>query len=212
MTGILNALLGTAIPSGRAIGSPYEGGFYGGQISTAGNGIADFNLVVAPNSGGFISSRVWQNPTSSVANTSSVIDGPTNTANLPSASLKSWIDSVNGSNLSGYNDWYIPAKNELEVLYYNLKIDSTANSTTSGANTNAVPSRASNYTTTDPGQTSATDFRSGGAQAFSTPTAFWSSTQAASSTAWGQRFTDGRQLAEDKRNGRNARAIRRVAV
>lgn len=47
--------------------------------------------------------------------------------------------------LGGYTDWYMPAKNELEVLYYNLKPNISANAGASGINTNAVPIRVSIY-------------------------------------------------------------------
>jgi hypothetical protein len=61
-----------------AIGDAYEGGFYAGQISTAGNGIADYNLVVGPLSTAQNSSVEWKTSTTTTAGTTSVIDGPTN--------------------------------------------------------------------------------------------------------------------------------------
>jgi hypothetical protein len=48
--------------------------------------------------------------------------------------------------IGGFSDWYMPAKNELEVCYFNLKPTTTSNNTSSGINPNAVPARASNYT------------------------------------------------------------------
>jgi hypothetical protein len=60
----------------------------------------------------------------------------------------------------------MPAKNELEVCYFNLKPTTTSNNTGSGTNTNAVPSRGSNYTAGTPAQTAATDFQTGNTEAF----------------------------------------------
>jgi hypothetical protein len=102
--------------------------------------------------------------------------------------------------------------NELEILYYNLKPTSTNNNTTSGDNLNAVPPRASNYTTTAPGITGNALF-AGGAQAFSTAS-YWSATELSSVTtnAWNQNFGNGAQNGSLKGNFNYARAIRRVAA
>jgi hypothetical protein len=118
-----------------------------------------------------------------------------------------------GTGIGGFNDWYIPAKNELEILYYNLKPNTTANSTTSGINPNAVPARASNYTAGNPAQTTNALF-AGGAQAFSTAVLYWSSSEYSSSTtsAWYQSFGSGSQSINNKSINFYARAIRRVAA
>jgi hypothetical protein len=87
MSGIHLALLGMSFGGGLPdIGAAYEGGFFAGQISTAGNGIADYNLVIAPKSSGENSSKQWKTSNTSTAGTSSVIDGPTNSANMNDAS------------------------------------------------------------------------------------------------------------------------------
>jgi hypothetical protein len=70
----------------------------------------------------------------------------------------------------------MPAKNELEVCYFNLKPTTTSNNTGSGTNTNAVPSRGSNYTAGTPAQTAATDFQTGNTEAFAA-NYYWSSTE-----------------------------------
>jgi hypothetical protein len=72
----------------------------------------------------------------------------------------------NDASIGGFSDWYMPAKNELEVCYFNLKPTTTSNNTNSGINANAVPARASNYTTGNPAQTSAAAFQTGGAEPF----------------------------------------------
>jgi hypothetical protein len=170
MSGIHLALLGMSfggvIPD---IGAAYEGGFFAGQISTAGNGIADYNLVIAPKSSGENSSKQWKTSNTSTAGTSSVIDGPTNSANMNDASHPA-AQFCEGLTIGTFSDWYMPAQNELEVCYFNLKPTTTSNNTGSGTNTNAVPSRGSNYTAGTPAQTAATDFQTGNTEAFAAAT------------------------------------------
>jgi hypothetical protein len=114
----------------------------------------------------------------------------------------------------GFTDWYMPAQNELEVCYYNLKPTTSSNNTSVGINANAVPARASNYTSGDPAQTSATDFKSTGAEDFSTVD-YWASTEVSATGAWVQYFGTGAPGAPSgytKNNSTFVRAVRRVAV
>jgi hypothetical protein len=200
-------------PTLPAIGSAFGGGFFAGQISTAGNGIADYNLVVGPVASAQ-STLQWKTANTATAGTSSVIDGPANSTAMNNASHPA-AQFCEGLTIGGFSDWYSPAKNELEVCYYNLKPTTTANNTgTSGINANAVPARASTYTSGNPAQTSATNFQSGGAEAF-TVTSYWTSTQNANPYGWCQSFGSpyaGYQFASNKTTSYGIRAIRRVAV
>jgi hypothetical protein len=193
------------------IGDAYQGGFYAGQISTAGNSIADYNLVVGPVASSQNTSKQWKTSNTTTAGTTSVIDGPTNSSNMNNASHPA-AEFCEGLTIGGFSDWYMPAKNELEVCYYNLKPTTATNNTSSGINANAVPARASNYTSGTPSQTSAAVFvTSTGAEAFST-NLYWSSTEQSAVYAWRQDFIDGTQQYSTKGNLRSVRAIRRVAV
>jgi hypothetical protein len=194
-----------------AIGGAFGGGYFAGQISTAGNGIADYNLVVGPVASAQ-STLQWQTSPTSTSGTSSVINGPANSAAMNDASHPA-AQFCEGLTIGGYSDWYMPAKNELEICYYNLKPTTTNNSTGSGTNTNAVPSRGSNYTTGTPAQTSATAFiTSTGAEAF-TVAYYWSSTQNGAAYAWSQTFNNGDQNGFTyKLTSFRTRAVRRVAV
>lgn len=211
MSGALQAVFQNLRSFGPpSVGSAYEGGFFAGQISTSGNGIANFNLVVGPvasaqSSLKFKTSNTGGDPTS-------VIDGPTNSATMNSATYPA-AQFCEGLTIGGFSDWYLPAKNELEVCYYNLKPGTTSNNTSSGTNTNAVPSRGSNYTAGTPAQTSATDFKTTGSEDFDVVN-YWSSSQAPTvSNAWRQNFDYGYQGGNaDKDNIVNVRAVRRVAV
>ena len=197
-------------PFPPAIGAAYEGGFYAGQISTAGNGIADYNLVVGPVASAQNTSVQWKTSNTSTAGTSSVIDGPSNSSAMNNAThpAAQFCEAVTAG---GYTDWYMPAKNELEVCYFNLRPTTSSNNTSSGINTNAVPSRGSNYTSGTPAQTSATAFQTSGSEAFINNT-YWSSTEYSSTPAWAQYFDNGYQYYTTKTNLRRVRAVRRVAV
>lgn len=213
MSGIHLALLGMSFGGGvPEIGAAYAGGYFAGQISTAGNGVADYNLVIAPKSSGE-SQKQCKTSSTSTSGTSSVIDGPTNSANMNDASHPA-AEFCEGLTIGGFSDWYMPAKNELEVCYYNLKPTTESNDTASGTNTNAVPSRSSNYTSGTPARTSAVDFQSEVPpnQGFAGGNFYWASTQDSSSTNWSQIFTNGTQMGTGKVSTLNVRAVRRVAV
>lgn len=193
------------------IGQAFGGGFFAGQISTAGNSIADYNLVVGPVASAQTSGVEWKTSATTTAGTSSVIDGPANSSAMNNASHPA-AQFCEGRTIGGFSDWYSPAKNELEVCYYNLKATTTSNQTgVSGINANAVPARSSTYTAGDPPQTSATVFKSGGAEAFDTQY-FWSSSENNSTRGWAQFFDTGNQNGLTKNYAYRVRAIRRVAV
>ena len=193
------------------IGDAYQGGFYAGQISTAGNSIADYNLVIGPVASAQTTSKQWKTSNTTTAGTSSAIDGPTNSTNMNNASHPA-AEFCEGLTIGGFSDWYSPAKNELEICYYNLKPGTALNATNSGTNTNAVPSRGSNYTTGSPVQTAAAAFiTSSGAEAFSIAD-YWTSTEASATKAWAASFYHGQQNDGSKIYAYRIRAVRRVAV
>ena len=192
------------------IGAAFGGGFFAGQISTAGNSIADYNLVVGPVASAQNASKQWKTSNTSTAGTSSVINGPANSAAMNDASHPA-AQFCEGLTIGGFSDWYMPAKNEFEVCYYNLKPTTASNNTSSGTNTNAVPSRGSNYTAGTPAQTSSADFKDTGAEDF-TVGYYWTSTENSSGTAWFQYFGSGNQYVTNKGISYRVRAVRRVAV
>jgi len=191
------------------IGQAFGGGYYAGQIGVS--GVATHYLIVGP-----LSSAQTQTSfaTGSGSDPTDFIDGPTNSSTMNNASHPA-AQFCEGLTIGGFSDWYLPAKNELEVCYYNLKPTlnpPNTNDTSSGINANAVPARASNYTTGTPARTTATAFITGGTEFF-TADGYWSSTQAASATAWRQVFTNGYQGPYGKTvSAYFVRAIRRVAV
>jgi hypothetical protein len=215
MSGIQQMLTGgTYKPAGpTTIGQAYGGGFYAGKIAVGGGGVATHYLIVAPKASGQTSGIPW----GIVVTTgiTSVINGPTNSASLAArgASYEAAV-FAEGLTIGGYSDWYLPAKNELEVLYYFLKPTTSTNSTSSGSNANAVSPEpiSTNYTSGSPAQTSAgIDFRTGETNAFDSAV-YWSSSEYNNVNAASQSFADGYQLNYDKRDPAYVRAVRRVAI
>jgi hypothetical protein len=209
MSGIMLVFAAGGAVGLPAIGAALGGGFFAGQISTAGNGIADYNLVVGPVASAQ-STLQWKTTNTTTAGTSSVIDGPANSTAMNNASHPA-AQFCEGLTIGGFSDWYMPAKNELEVCYYNLKPGTASNSTSSGINSNSVPARASNYTAGTPAQTSSADFKSTGAEDYATAP-YWSSTEFSATAASIQFFYDGNQYTYGKSSPYRVRAIRRIAV
>jgi hypothetical protein len=199
-------------PPPPPIGSAYEGGFFAGQIDQSGT---IYNLVVGPVASAQTTSVQWKNANTATAGADSVIDGPQNTADMVAdgdATVYPAAHFCNDLTIGGFSDWYMPAKNELEVCYFNLKPTTTSNNTSSGINPNAVPARASNYTAGNPAQTLAAAFQTGGAEAF-TANSYWASTEFSATEANSQGFNNGGAVGgAGKGNAEIVRAIRRVAV
>jgi uncharacterized protein (TIGR02145 family) len=218
MSGIQQMLTGgTYKPAGPTIiGQAYGGGFYAGKISTTADGVATHYLIVAPKASGENLSRAW-GVRGTTTGITSVINGPTNSASLAAlgASYQAAV-FAEGLTIGGYSDWYLPAKNELEVLYYFLKPTTDANNTSSGSNANAVSPDpiSTNYTSGSPAQTSAgIGFRTGETEALASGTTYWSSTEYNDLYAWSQSSNDGNQYDRSKdSSGTSVRAVRRIPV
>jgi hypothetical protein len=217
MSGImLNLVSGVSIePPPTVIGQAYGGGYYAGQIGVS--SVATHYLVIGPVASAQVApvnDTKYRNPSGATVGATSTIDGPQNTADLiadGNATVYPAAHFCNDLVVGGYGDWYLPAKNELEVCYYNLKPTTTANNTGSGINPNAIPARASNYTVGNPAQTSVAIFQSTGAEKFES-LYYWSSTNISNPAAWAQIFSRGEQYSYGKANLICVRAVRRVAV
>ena len=213
-TGPARATSNSITTPAPTIGEAYGGGFYAGQIGVS--GVATHYLVVGPVASAQNASKQWKNGNTATAGATSVIDGPQNTADMVADGSSGVYPAAHFCNdlvIAGFSDWYMPATNELEVCYFNLKPSTGSNNTSSGINPNAVPARASNYTNSPqvPAQTSATDFKDTGAEDFSI-NVYWSSTEYNDSFANFQNFANGNQSYYFKTTSARVRAIRRVAV
>lgn len=143
-----------------------------------------------------------------------------------------------GLSINGKSDWYIPARDELELLWRNLKPVTNANyvtadrpvaasydyatngafgdtAATHGTNNNSAPQGVA-YTTSVPGQTTASAFQTGNAEAFEFGSVYyWSSTDYNASSAWSQYWGSsypGYQNATGKTNAYRVRAVRRSII
>lgn len=99
-----------------AIGLPWQGGYYIGDIVDGGN---LFHLVLAPKSIGQNNSLTW-GPISNLAGTSAT-NGWANLQAMIAAGITSFPAGkfCDDLTISGNIDWYLPAIDELVVVYNN---------------------------------------------------------------------------------------------
>lgn len=162
-----------------AIGGAYGGGYYAGNIIYGGKTYA----IVIADKASETTGLSWG--PAGVAAGLSVNDGYANSESMNSASYPA-VQYCRAYAGGGKADWYMPARDELTLLWTNLA----------------------------PGTTSAVAFKTGGAQAI-TASAFgvWSSTQDNNFSAFYRRFSDGIPDSADKtQTVRYARPIRRVEI
>jgi len=202
------------------IGDAYEGGFFAGYISHTANGVATHALIVAPAATGatgtgytLTTNKQWKTSNTTTAGTTSTYDGAANTAAMVTAGIASHpaAQFCTGLSIGGYTDWYLPARDELEIAYYNLKPTTDSNNGTSGINAYSVPARGSNYTAGTPAQTTVTAFQTGNSEAFVADT-HWSSTETSSGGASTQFFFSGFQISRSKGLNYRVRAFRKLAL
>jgi hypothetical protein len=196
------------------IGAAFEGGYYAGLISHTADGVATHALIVAPaatgatGTGYTLTTNKQLQSLASTTGATSPYDGAANTALITSSPA---ADFCTGLSIGGYSDWYLPARYELDIAYYNLKPTTGSNTTSWGVNDYSVPKRTVDYTAGDPAQTSVTAFQSGNSEAFVADN-HWSSTESSSTLAWVLFFGNGDQIGTFKTNLRRVRAFRKLAL
>jgi hypothetical protein len=121
--------------------------------------------------------RFWKTSTTTTTGTASLIDGVANTEAMATAGIA--LHPAAEACRSMGPEWYLPARAELDLIYDNL-VDQDANNTPGGPLGSTFDFNI-------------TGFHPGGW--------YWSSSEAASSTAWSLRFTDGIQGFYGKNNG-----------
>lgn len=246
-----------------SIGAPYAGGYIAGVIDTVAGTIESqddyqtglrYVLVVSPKdyeggsgsspaSGLTTGSLKWDaynNPPQSgtitrwngLESTNSVI-----TQSSTEFQAFNFINEVRSQypapTISGGSEWYLPAMDELELIYRNLKAQAINNDTGNlsytfpntsdfGFNPSSDPT-SSAYSTSDPSQTSVTVFQTGNVQALDLGR-YWASTDANESyngngRAWQQKMFDssgsaaGSRSAYDKDYSDAAvRPVRRIVL
>lgn len=204
--------------------------------------MARFRIIVAPKASGENVSITLKNAntafptacqtlTEGFAATQAMRDANTSTV-YPAAH---WARNLS---IGGHTDWYIPARDELELCWRNLKPVTNDNYTaanrptgqsfsyanngsygdtanTHGLNNNSSPAGAA-YTATVPSQTASTAFQSGGAEAFTFGSNYyWSSSEYSASGVWGQHWAPtypGYQYTIGKASAFRLRAVRRSVI
>lgn len=193
-------------------GAPFGGGYYAGKINVGGQIYA---LVIAPKSlgGDSPSTLQWKTDVFATTGTASVNNGWANTQAMVTAGIAAHpaANFCRNLNIGGYTDWYLPSRDELEILYRSFKPTTESNYTPSGVNSSSVPP-TSNYTSGNPAQTSIALFKSGGAEAMTTDVYYWSSTGSSGGGVYFQSFQSGEQNIDSNISTKGARAVRRVPV
>ncbi len=197
----------TEIPT--VAGTPFAGGFYAGRLLVNGEPYA---LILAPRGEGEHDEVRWCGGSlEPVADARSFYDGQANTIAMSAAgsALAAWALSLR---IGGFDDWYLPSRDELEILYRAFKPTEEENYCWRGDNPSSIPVGYA-YSREAPAQTAVEIFRDGNDEAFE-PTWYWSSTQYAGdeASAWSHFFTNGGQDNSHKVNELRARAVRRLKI
>lgn len=99
------------------IGEAYKGGFYLGDITD--NNIK-YRIVVSPKSSGEGRAK-WRsaNVSNTTIGVTSLTDGPGNTAKLIASPGHYAAEFCHNLSINGYTDWYLPAYDEMKIMYDN---------------------------------------------------------------------------------------------
>lgn len=167
-------------------GLPFAGGFYAGRLRIDGDLHA---LIVAPKAGGELSGA-WLDHYTDVPGARSRYNGLANTRAMAEAG-STIAQHALACRVGGFDDWHIPARDELELMYRNLKPTADGNfcGNADGKNPSSEPPGL-RYDETTPAQTAAPNFRDRAAEAFA-PQWYWSSTQGGRNGAFTQGFEYG---------------------
>lgn len=174
--------------------------------------MARFRVITAPRASGQTNTRIKNADTAIPVACQTLTEGRRATLAMYAAGTATEYPAAHwsqGLNIGGYTDWYLPARDEHELFWRNLKPSTDNNSAldrsnspsynyrnlgayedisiVNGANRNSSPQGAG-YTPTVPGQTAVTAFRSGGTEAVNgnTGTSSWHSATYVWITSWGQ--------------------------
>ena len=212
-----NAITPVTIPATLVYGQPFGGGYYAGNIIDGG---VTYKLIVAPTASGTTGGLFKTSNTAAPAATQTLTNGiaasnAMNSSEYPAAYF------CKGLNIAGFTDWYLPARDELEVLYRNLRPTGDSNyvdirAATGfggdglgyGTNANSYPVGAA-YTSGSPAQTGIAIFKTNGTEAF-VANSYISSTENDTLYVWNQNFRYGNQTRGSKVGLGNIRAVRRM--
>ena len=209
------------------IGEAYGGGYYAGKISQGGN---IYYLILAPKASGENLSVQYKTDVSSppaaayTLNNGFAASASMNSTTYPAAYF------CENLTIGGYTDWYMPARDEFEVVYRAFRPQVASNAIayartvvatpypentdqsgdTSGINRNSVPVGTA-YTANVPARTTNVIFQSGNSEALSSTALYFTSSHQVASNAWVY-YEAGYQFGDNIGNSNAVRAVRRIAV
>ena len=210
------ALMGASQQIPTVPGTPYAGGFYVGRMLV---GAQKYALIVAPKASGQ-TTLSWKANNTTTLNTASVWDGFSNTAAMVADSVNhaaaQWCAALS---IGGFADWFLPATEQLELCYRNLKPRTNSNdtATVSGVNNSSDP-QGTTYTASDPAQTPADAFRYvvatnvHGPEEFDITAAYWTSTNASAASSYTKEFLAGARADATKVSSLLVRACRMIKI
>lgn len=204
--------------------------------------MAQYRIIVAPKASGESAALVYKNASTAAPTACQTLtEGLKATRAMVEAGLATVYPAAYFCNdliINAYDDWYLPARDELELCWRNLKptTDNNFASATrpdssfnyanlgsfdditidNGTNLNSSPAGAA-YTTTVPARTSVTAFQTGGAEAFAYGSAwYWSSSDFDNMHAFAQYWSSGGGGGQQARNVKTGegrvRAVRRSII
>lgn len=205
--------------------------------------MAKYRVIVAPKSSGEQAGIRWKNAlTAGPSGVGTLTEGSKATAAMVADGNSTVYPAAhfcNDLSINGYSDWYLPARDELELIWRNLKPVTNNNWTSgrpnsptpnytnlgsigtggvdNGLNYNSDPQGVA-YTSGSPAQTSVAAFQSGGAEALQTATNYyWCSSEYSSSQAWIQGYIISstvliQNVGNKTATGPYARAVRRSII
>ncbi len=215
----------------------------GGGTFTDWSIMSRYRVIAAPKASGENASIQWKNAnTAAPAATATLSEGRKSTLAMVAADTSTVYPAAhwcNNLNIGGRTDWYLPARDELELLHRNLKPVTNNNSvvtrpnspttsyqnlgsfsdasTANGTNRHSDPVGAA-YTTTVPAQTTPVAFRTGGAEALladAGTSKYYSSSEYSTTSIWSHGYLTGsfgEQSVNTKGTSFRIRAVRRSII